>query len=53
MSFISLSGKAGRETQRAIEVRVRDKREKDDNEGIVWVHMDVYDMKSGHGRFVS
>lgn len=48
MSFISLSGKAGRETQREKEVRGRDKQEKDDNEGIVWVHMDLYDRRMSH-----
>lgn len=47
MSFISLSGRAGRETQRQIEVRVIDKEEKDDNGGIIRVHMDIVDRYMG------
>jgi len=39
--FISLSGRAGRETQREIELGSRDKREEDADEGIVEVHLDV------------
>lgn len=48
LSFISLSGKAGRETQREMEVRVRDEQEKDDSEGIICVHMDLSDRHVSH-----
>ncbi|TMS04605.1 Disintegrin and metalloproteinase domain-containing protein 12, partial [Larimichthys crocea] len=45
----STGGEEGRETQkREIEGKVRDKQEKDDNEGIIWLHVDVCDRHVCH-----